>query len=98
MSGVTKAKLVDCVVLATGIRRVDAVIAVNAVFQALAISLIDGAHVEVRGFGSFDAVTRAPSVGRNPHNPSVPIPIPGRKAVKFTMGKTLKAALSRVSP
>jgi nucleoid DNA-binding protein len=57
--------------------------------------LTRGDRLEFRDFGVFEIVERKQKIGRNPKNPSVPITIPARKAVKFTPGKKMKMDIEK---
>ena len=68
---------------------------VDGVFELLGKSITDCRKVEIRNFGVFKAVDRAPRVARNPKT-GQKIPVPGRKAVKFILGRELANKLSSV--
>ena len=53
-------------------------------------SLIDGNRIEIRGFGTFKAVSRAPRTGRNPRTGSE-VKISRRRAPVFKPSKELRA-------
>ncbi|MBI4179930.1 integration host factor subunit beta [bacterium] len=52
-------------------------------------SLGEGRRIELRNFGVFEVVQRKAKKGRNPKTGEV-VPIPARKAVKFTSGRIMK--------
>ena len=56
--------------------------------------LKEGNRFELRGFGIFEVVQRKAKIGRNPKSPEKSIPIPSRKAVKFTPGRKMKSLIS----
>ncbi len=62
-------------------------VVVQAFLDEMTDVLTKGDRLEFRDFGVFEIVERKEKIGRNPKNPSVPIKIPARKAVKFTPGK-----------
>lgn len=68
---------------------------VDGVFELLGKAITDCRKVEIRNFGVFKAVDRAPRVARNPKT-GQKIPVPGRKAVKFILGRELANKLSTV--
>jgi DNA-binding protein HU-beta len=63
--------------------------ALDAVLETIRDSLAAGETVTLTGFGSFKVSERAARTGRNPQT-GAEIKIPASKAVKFSVGKTLK--------
>ena len=49
-----------------GITKVKAEVAVDAVFQAMRLSMRRGERIELRGFGVFQVKPRKRGIGRNP--------------------------------
>ena len=92
-SPVNKNDLVALVADATGLSKIDATKAVDAVFDGIIQSLKKGEEVRLVGFGTFDVSDRAASEGRNPRT-GEKINIPASKQPKFKAGKTLKDALN----
>lgn len=84
-----KADVVNSIAEKTGIAKVDILVALEAFFKEVKISLTEGEPVFVRGFGSFILKKRAAKVGRNiKKNESVEIPehfIPSFKPAKEFM-------------
>ncbi len=74
--------------------KVQAEGAVDAVFEAIAGSLIKGEDVSVAGFGIFSAKMRAARVARNPRT-GEPINVPAMRVPKFRASKTLKDAVKQ---
>lgn len=52
-------------------------------------ALAEGRRIELRNFGVFEVVQRKAKKGRNPKTGEV-VPIPARKAVKFSSGRIMK--------
>jgi DNA-binding protein HU-beta len=81
-----KADVVSSIAEKTGIPKVDILVALEAFFKEVKISLVEGEPVYVRGFGSFVLKKRAAKVGRNiKKNEAVDIPehfIPAFKPAK----------------
>ncbi len=77
----------------TGLARVDAAKAVEAVFEGITTSLKDGDEVRLVGFGTFLVSERVASEGRNPRT-GEKIEIPASKQPKFKAGKVLKDAVN----
>jgi DNA-binding protein HU-beta len=61
-----KTQLVDVVAKAAGMKKKEAEVAVEAVFDAIADALADGDKVQIIGFGTFEAKEQAEREGRNP--------------------------------
>ena len=61
-----KTQLVDVVAKAAGMKKKEAEVAVEAVFDAIADALADCDKVQIIGFGTFEAKAQAEREGRNP--------------------------------
>ncbi len=70
----------------------DIALAVDTILEEMAGALAAGRRVEIRGFGSFSIRDRKPRTTKNPKTGKV-MNIPARKALHFTMSKSLKEAL-----
>lgn len=55
-------------------------------------ALVHGYRIEIRGFGSFTVIHRAPRLGRNPRSGAA-VDIPKRRAPHFKVGKALREAV-----
>ena len=75
-----KAKLVEAVSKKAGLKKEDAVIAVESVLEVIKENVAEG--VKVLGFGSFTQVTRPARKGRNPQT-GAEIQIAEKEVVKF---------------
>jgi integration host factor subunit beta len=62
---------------------------VNCVFRAMSESLVDGARIEIRGFGSFSTKDYNAYKGRNPKT-GAEVPVRAKRAVHFKVGKELR--------
>lgn len=76
-----------------GLTKADAGSAVDAVFEAITAALKGGDEVRLVGFGTFAAVKRKATKGRNPAT-GAEIDIPASTQPKFKAGKGLKDALN----
>lgn len=87
----TKADLTDAVYAELGgkVTKADCSRAVNAIFNEVTKSLIEGDGCTLHGFGSFKKVVSEARVGHNPQT-GERIEIPEKKRVKFTVSKYLK--------
>ena len=83
-----KQDLIQRVVERTGLPRVKAEAAVDAIFDGLKTALAGGDRIELRGFGVFTVKPRKTGVGRNPRTGDEVSISPG-KAVRFKPGKEL---------
>ena len=89
-----KTELIALVAERSGIRKMDAERAVNAVFDIITVQLQKGEKVQLSGFGSFEVKAREARVGRNPHTKEA-IHIPPSKAPAFKASKALKDTVAR---
>lgn len=62
----TKADMVDIISSSTGLTKVETEAVVNGFMETVIDALKRGEHIELRGFGTFKVVERAPRVARNP--------------------------------
>jgi len=86
---VNKNDLAAIVAEKAGLSRADAGKAVDAVLDAVTEALTRGEEVRLMGFGSFEVMERAATVGRNPRT-GEEIAIPALRQPKFKAGKLLK--------
>ena len=84
-----KVELVEVVANKADLRKKDAEAAVNAVVEALTEALVAGEKIALLGFGTFEVKVSAARTGVNPAT-GAKIQIPAKKAIKFSVGKTLK--------
>ena len=89
-----KAELVAAVAEKTGLSKKDSEKAVNAAFDAISETLVEGGKVQLVGFGSFETKTRNARVGRNPRTKEE-IEIPASRVPAFKAGKALKDAVAK---
>ena len=96
MPALTKAQLVDLLFDHVGLNKRESKDMVDAFFDLIAQSLIDGTEVKLSGFGNFQIRTKAPRPGRNPRTGEV-IPISERRVVTFHASSKLKEQIQSVS-
>jgi len=70
----------------------DAEAAVSTILDTMNNALVRGHRIEIRGFGSFTVIHRAPRLGRNPRSGAA-VEIPKRRAPHFKVGKTFREAV-----
>lgn len=84
-----KADIINQVSKAADITRVKAVIAVEAVLDAMKRSMQRGERIELRGFGVFQVRPRKKGIGRNPRT-GREVRIPPGRTIRFKPGKNFK--------
>ena len=84
-----KVDLVNEVSKLADITKVKAEVAVDAVFDAMRLSMQRGERIELRGFGVFLVKPRRRGVGRNPRT-GQEVPIPPGRTIRFRPGKDLQ--------
>ena len=87
-----KADIINQVSRAADITRVKAVIAVEAVLDAMKESMRRGERIELRGFGVFQVKPRKKGIGRNPRT-GREVRIPPGRTIRFKPGKNFKNLL-----
>ncbi|MCK5229902.1 MAG: integration host factor subunit beta [Desulfobulbaceae bacterium] len=75
-----------------GYLKKDITQAIDIILDTIADALVEGRRVEIRGFGSFSVRDRKAKETKNPRTGDV-MHIPPRKALHFTMSKSLKDPL-----
>ena len=85
----TKAHLADLLFEQIGLNKRESKDMVEAFFELVARSLIEGTDVKISGFGNFQIRTKAPRPGRNPRTGEA-IPIDARRVVTFHASHKLK--------
>ena len=89
-----KAELVAAVAEKAALSKKDSEKAVNAAFDAISETLVEGGKVQLVGFGSFETKSRNARVGRNPRTKEE-IEIPASRMPAFKAGKALKDAVAK---
>ena len=85
----TKAHLADLLFEQIGLNKRESKDMVEAFFELIANSLIEGEDVKISGFGNFQIRTKAPRPGRNPRTGEA-IPIGARRVATFHASAKLK--------
>ena len=67
----------------------DAECAVHLILDAMAAQLVRGQRIEIRGFGSFSLIWRAPRKARNPRSGAT-VMVPAKFAPRFKVGRPLR--------
>lgn len=85
----TKAQLANLLFDQLSVSKREAKEMVDAYFDLIANSLVEGEEVKLSGFGNFQIRTKAPRPGRNPRTGEL-IPIDARRVVTFHASTKLK--------
>ena len=92
-----KAEIINRVSEKTGINKIKAEVAVNALFDAIKQALLHGERIELRGFGVFRVRLKRTGLGKNPRTGQSAI-IPPGYTVSFKPGLKLKPVDPRNKP
>lgn len=84
-----KVDIVNQVSRAADISKVKSERAVDAVLEAMRVSMQRGERIELRGFGVFQVRPRKRGVGRNPRT-GKEVRIPPGRTIRFKPGKDLR--------
>lgn len=84
-----KLDIINRVANKTGVPKIKAEIAVEALFDAMKEALKRGERIELRGFGVFVVKPRKRGIGRNPRT-GQEVAIPAGKTIRFKPGKELQ--------
>lgn len=87
---VIKLDIINRVADRTGVPKMKAEQAVDALFHSMKEALTRGERIELRGFGVFVVKPRKRGVGRNPRT-GEEVAIPSGKTIRFKPGKELQA-------
>jgi integration host factor subunit alpha len=85
----TKAELAELLFDRLGLNKRESKDMVEAFFELIHGTLVDGADVKLSGFGNFQIRRKAPRPGRNPRTGEA-IPIKARNVVTFHASHKLK--------
>ena len=85
----TKAQLSELLFEQIGLNKRESKDMVDAFFDLVSRSLVDGDDVKITGFGNFQIRTKSPRPGRNPRTGEA-IPIAARRVVTFHASQKLK--------
>ena len=88
----TKAQLADLLFEQIGLNKRESKDMVDAFFNLVSGSLVEGQDVKISGFGNFQIRTKAARPGRNPRTGEL-IPIDARRVVTFHASHKLKESI-----
>src|SRR4026207_978303 len=89
-AAVIKLDIINRVADRTGVPKMKAEQAVDALFHSMKEALTGGERIELRGFGVFVVKPRKRGVGRNPRT-GEEVAIPSGKTIRFKPGTELQA-------
>ena len=87
----TKADLIEQVheAIGPGVTKKDCAAVVNAFLNAIKGAVIEGRHIEIRGFGTFKVRERRTRMARNPRT-GEPVRVPERRVPVFKPSRLLR--------
>jgi integration host factor subunit alpha len=88
----TKADLAELLFERLGLNKRESKDMVEAFFEIIHTTLVDGSDVKMSGFGNFNIRRKAPRPGRNPRTGEA-IPIKARNVVTFHASHKLKGVV-----
>jgi integration host factor subunit alpha len=91
-SALTKAQLAELLYEQIGLNKRESKDMVDAFFDLISDSLVQGEDVKISGFGNFQIRTKAPRPGRNPRT-GEPVAIEARRVVTFHASPKLKESV-----
>ena len=93
----TKAELAELLFERLGLNKRESKDMVEAFFELVHQTLVNGDDVKLSGFGNFNIRRKAPRPGRNPRTGEA-IPIKARRVVTFHASHKLKAIVQGDAP
>lgn len=88
-NALTKAQMAELLFEQIGLNKRESKDMVDAFFELISQSLVDGQDVKISGFGNFQIRTKAARPGRNPRT-GEPVAIEARRVVTFHASPKLK--------
>ena len=85
----TKAQLAEMLFDQIGLNKRESKDMIDAFFDLVTDSLVNGTDVKISGFGNFQIRTKAPRPGRNPRT-GEPVAIEARRVVTFRPSQMLR--------
>ena len=90
----TKADVVARIAAQTGLTKTDVRAVVEGFLESVKFALVKDDPLEIRGFGTFYNVKRAPRTARNPRT-GEEVKIPARRQPVFKPSREMKKAVSK---
>lgn len=92
-SNLTKAELAQTIADQLGLTATATQAVIDGFLAAVVLALEEHRSVQLRGFGTFTIIKRAPRVGRNPRTKER-VPVPERAAPVFRPCRELRQAVA----
>ncbi len=85
----TRADLSDSLHRNIGLSRAESSKIVDSILEHMTVSLANGEHLKITGFGTFTVREKAERIGRNPKT-GVEVPIAPRKVLSFRPSQQMR--------
>ena len=89
----TKAQLAELLFEQIGLNKRESKDMIDAFFDLISSSLVDGSDVKISGFGNFQIRTKAPRPGRNPRT-GESVQVPAKRVPYFKTSNELKGRMN----
>ena len=93
----TKAEIVDRIAEATGLTKIETEAVVEGFMVTVREAVASGDRIELRGFGTFRAVERAPRTARNPRTDET-VRVPRRMSPVFKPAQEFRRLVEAENP
>lgn len=90
----TKSDIVDIIAASTGISKIETEAVVKGFLETVIASLSKGETIELRGFGTFKTVRRAPRIARNPKT-NQEVTVPAQVVPVLKVSKEFRAVVQK---
>ena len=90
----TKAQLAELLFEQIGLNKRESKDMIDAFFDLISDSLVDGQDVKISSFGNFQIRTKAPRPGRNPRTGET-VDVPSKRVPYFKAGKEIRERLNK---
>lgn len=89
-----KADIIDRISEGTGLTKIETEAVVNGFIHTVIDAMTEGNSIELRGFGTFKVLHRAPRTARNPRT-NEELQVPSRHVPVFKPSKDFRNAVER---
>ncbi len=96
MADLNRRSIVVAIANETGMVQTEVQDIVRRAFDKITEALERGGTVSLQNFGTFEVRVAASRTGRNPRDPSKPVPIPPRAAVRFQAADALRETVAKL--
>lgn len=88
-----KRELIDTIAEHAGVTKADVAKVLDGILDVIPMAVAAGERIEIKGFGTFEAIHRPARTGRNPQT-GAPLEIAESWAPKFSPGSTFKGLVN----